>query len=189
MSVSPAIICSNALSLLQEDSILTLLDETVRARRCNQHFDVTRDAMLESHPWNFATHRVQLVAIDTPAPAFNFSYTFQLPSDYLKVQEVYPDYIEYAIESDRILADSSEVYIAYTRKLTDYNKYNPLFIYALQYQLASVMAPMFKHDYKIAQMYAAEADRWLSKAKSSDAQASRSKLVKSDDLIDARKVL
>jgi len=188
MSISDATICSNALGLLSEAPILSLLDESVRANHCNNFFAITRDALLEDHPWNFASGRVQLVAVSTPTPIFAYSYTFQLPTDYLKVQEVSPSYIEYAIEADRLLADASKVAIAYTRRLTDYSKYSPLFILALQYKMAALMAPLLKQDYKLATLYEQMYDLWIKRAKIADAQASRSKEATSDDLITVRKV-
>lgn len=188
MSISSATIASNALSLLGESGILTLLDESEKARLCNRHFDLLLNALLEDHPWNFATSRRNLVAVVTPTPVFGFSYTFQLPSDYLKIQEVSPTYMEYAIEGDKLLTTTSDAAIKYTKRITDLNKCNPLFLMGFEYQLASLLAPKLKSDYKLAQMYAGLAMQWLAKAKISDAQAERSKEVKSDDLIDVRKV-
>lgn len=188
MSISSATIASNALGLVGESSVLTLLDETERARICNRHFDPLLHALLEEHPWNFATKRVNLVAVVTPEPVFTFSYTFQLPTDYLKVQEVFPDYMEYAIEGDKMLTTTSTAAIKYTRRITDLNKCSPLFILGFTYQLASLIAPKLKSDYKLSQMYASLAMQYLAKAKMSDAQAERSKEVPCDTLIDVRKV-
>jgi hypothetical protein len=59
---------------------------------------------------------------------------------------------------------------------------------ALIYKLAAALAPKMKSDYKIAQLYEGLSAQWTAKAKISDAQASRSKEVKSDDLRDVRMV-
>jgi len=50
-------ICSNALRKLGDDPITSLTDDTERARLCNAFYEPTRDAVLRSHPWNFAIER------------------------------------------------------------------------------------------------------------------------------------
>ena len=186
--ISSASIASGALGLLGESPILSLLDESTKARYCALHFELIRDALLTSHPWNFAKKRVNLVAVSTPMPVFKYSYTFALPPDYLRMVELFPDYAEYEIQGDTLVTDTAEISIAYVYRMTDYAAYNPMFVMAFQYKLAAMLAPILKSDFKIAQAYESLWDFWDKKAKMMDAQDERSKEVKSDDLIEVRMV-
>ena len=188
MSTSAASIASSALSFLGEAAILTLLDESTRARLCNQHFEVIRDALLASHPWNFAKKRVSLVAVDTDAPVFDYSYTFALPSDYLRMVKVSPDWAEFEIQGADLVTDVADIDISYVHRMIDYGAYNPMFILAFEYKLAAAIAPVLKSDYKIAQAYEQMWQYWDRAAKIMDAQDERSKEAKSDDLIEVRRV-
>lgn len=186
--ISSASIASGALALVGESPILSLLDESARARYCALHFELLRDALLTSHPWNFAKKRVDLVAVSTPTPAFKYSYTFALPSDYLRMVETWPTYCEFEIQGDTVVTDCSSISIAYIYRMTDYAAYNPMFVVAFQYKLAAMLAPVLKSDFKIAQAYESLWEFWDKKAKIMDAQDERSKEVKSDDLIEVRRV-
>ena len=188
MSISSAVIASNALGFLGEAPVLTLLDETVRARLCNQHFEVLRDALLASHPWNFAKARVNLVAVSTPEPVFDYSYTFALPTDYIRMVKAWPEWAEFEIEGSNIVTDSSAFSLSYVRRFADYNAYNPLFVLGFEYKLAAAVCPVLKNNMKITQMMEELGEAWLLKAKIMDAQDEKSKEIKSDDLITVRKV-
>lgn len=188
MAISSATIASNALAFLGEHPILTILDESVRARLCNQHFEIVRDALLAEHPWNFPKARVTLAALSVTAPVFDYSYTFALPSDYLRMVKVFPDYAEFEIEGNTLVSDVSEIRIVYVKRLTDYNRYNPLFILAFEYKLAAAIAPVLKQDPKITEAMEMMGDKWLSKAKIADAQEERSVEVLSDELVTVRKI-
>jgi len=57
-------IANMALSLMGEATITSLSDSIAAARAMNLHFLPVRDALLRSHPWNFAQRRIALA----PAP-------------------------------------------------------------------------------------------------------------------------
>ena len=59
-------ICNMALSLVGSANVITTLDGvgSEENRQCFLHYEPTRDALLRSHPWNFAIKRTVLV---TPA--------------------------------------------------------------------------------------------------------------------------
>jgi hypothetical protein len=62
MAVTDVSIANMALSHVgQHNQIAALSDSTEAARQCNLHFEPVRDALLRSHPWNFAVKRVRLI--------------------------------------------------------------------------------------------------------------------------------
>jgi hypothetical protein len=75
-------ICNLAIQNLGGNYITSLTEGSEAAIECNLRFDTARRALLNMHPWNFATRRAAL-NVDTSAPAFNYLYQFTLPSDFL----------------------------------------------------------------------------------------------------------
>jgi hypothetical protein len=89
-SISTTALANRALGALGQNLRLTSFedDTSVEADICRAHF---WDAWLEelvAYPWNRATRRVALLALDE-APAFEFAHQYQLPADCLKVQSLY----------------------------------------------------------------------------------------------------
>lgn len=75
-------ICNMALQNLGANFITSITEDTARAIQCNLRYDIARKALLNMHPWNFAMRRAAL-NLNTSTPAFNYSYEFTLPSDFL----------------------------------------------------------------------------------------------------------
>lgn len=84
---SSVTICSNALVRLGDNPISSLQDATKAARACSNLYPAVRDAILREHPWNCARKRVILAPL-VDAPAFDYPYQFQLPSDWLRTIQV-----------------------------------------------------------------------------------------------------
>ena len=59
-------VCNLALIALGQQTITALSDENENARRCNKVYEPVRNALMESHPWNFAIKRSTLVNITKP---------------------------------------------------------------------------------------------------------------------------
>jgi hypothetical protein len=167
-------ICNVALIRCGADVITSLSQDTKGAKLCNVMYEPTRDALLRSHPWNFANRRVQLAASATE-PAFEFEYQFPLPSDYLKMQRVYEDYYGHRIESMNdgtkvLLSHSDEVFIEYTANITDPNLMDPLFRSALSLALATAICPALTENAKMTEGLSAQAADMLAMARTADAQ-------------------
>lgn len=139
-------ICSNALRRLGDSPITTLSDNTERARLCNAFYADARDAVLRSHPWNFAITRATLAQLSS-TPAYGYSYQYALPTDpyCLRVLEMeYSDYkfkIENSATEGRVLlTDESEAKILYIAKVTDPTKFDAMFVDTLTAKLAVDLA-------------------------------------------------
>lgn len=61
MAVTEVSICNMALSRVGHTTITALSDANDAARQCNLHYEPSRDALLRSHPWNFAVKRTRLI--------------------------------------------------------------------------------------------------------------------------------
>ena len=136
-------ICNAALGRLGEARILSLTDTGATARACALHFKMTRDAVLRSHRWNFASKRAALAEIST-VPLFGWDHAFQLPSDCLRVLEVNEsedgEGNPWVVEQDQLLTDEAAVNLVYVYRLEDASKFDPLFNEALACKLAEKLA-------------------------------------------------
>ena len=100
------------LDRLSEESILSTTDEKAVARWLNRNYPLQRDVLLQRHPWNFATARLQLAASLTK-PAFEWSFKYLLPEDCLRVMPVTADGkrnsppIPYVVEGIYIMTNKS----------------------------------------------------------------------------------
>jgi len=134
-------ICSNGLLLVGARPISSFGDDGDPALLCSNLWPSVRDAVLRSHPWNCAMKRVAL-APDAIAPAFDWSYRFQLPGDYLRAWVVGRDDESPAwqIEEGYIVMDDATCYLRYIKQLTDVTKYDSLLTLAMQSGMAAVLA-------------------------------------------------
>ena len=139
-------ICSNALRRLGDSPITSLTDNTERARLCNGFYADARDAVLRSHPWNFAITRATLAQLST-TPSYGYAYQYSLPTDpyCLRVLEMeYADYkfkIENSSTEGRVLlTDESTAKILYIARVTDTIKFDAMFTDVLIAKLAVDLA-------------------------------------------------
>ena len=139
-------ICANALRRLGDDPIVSLTDDTERARLCNAFYSEARDEVLRSHPWNFAITRQQLSQLST-TPLYQYSYQYALPTDpfCLRVLEMeYSDYvfkIEHLAGTGRVLlTDEGTAKIIYIARITDTAQFDSLFIDTLTAKLSVDLA-------------------------------------------------
>jgi len=122
---------------------MALADATNPARLCNTLYAPTRDELLRSHRWNFASTRVALTAL-VEKPAFGWAKQFTLPTDCLRVLsvngETEEETAEFIVEDGRLLTDELTAQIRYVKRVEDSTKFDSLFCDALAVLLASKMA-------------------------------------------------
>lgn len=135
MATSVVDICNNALIRIGSKTITSLTDGDKVANSCNTVYERTRDTLLRMHLWNFAMKRTQL-ASEQAAPAFGFSYSYPLPSDFIRVKQLDESDDPYKIEAGKLLTDASTVKLIYVSRIEDVAQFDPLFTEALVLLLA-----------------------------------------------------
>jgi hypothetical protein len=151
-------ICNFALDHLKQKQITAITGDNLptAAVICARHYDQTRRAVLESHPWNFAVTRKQLTP-DATAPLFGYSNAYNLPPDFIRLLTIGDDATGlitptelYQIEGGQLLTgaeftvDSSGTQnVRYIFDQTNVNKFSPLFIEILALEMALNMAYAF----------------------------------------------
>ena len=195
-------ICNLALSHLGDTATVASIDPpegSAQAEHCSRFYPVARDAMLELFNWKFATRRATLALLT--ADSWDWNYAYGKPADALKILAVLPanassddESAEFDIESDTsgttvILTDEEGASLKYIALVTDTIVFPPLFVMALSWQLASLLAgPILKGDAEAAEAkrYAGLAQAYLAQAAQSDANQRKVRPVHTPDWMAAR---
>lgn len=194
-------ICNLALSHLGDEATVASIDPpegSPQAGYCARFYPTARDALLEMHAWGFALRRVQLALLSNKWSSWQFAYA--RPSDTLKLLAVMPPGMPddfdtlpvgalssihgaqpYSAEVDAggrsvIYTDQADAVLRYTALVKDTTKFSPLFVMALSWHLASLLAgPILKGDVGAAEgkRCAAVMQQYLTQAITSDANQRR----------------
>ena len=160
-------ICNMALGKIGATRIIDLADTTENtppAIQCRLHFEQTRDALIRSHYWRFASGRAEL-AQDSTDPDFEWDSQFELPDDFERLKSVFGDNFtptgnttrSFAIEGQRLLTNEDTVSIRYIKKVTDPAEFDSLFVEVLILKLAiKLVAPLAGGAPKLQQGLATE---------------------------------
>ena len=136
---------NTALQLIKNSkTIVSLGDGTKESNACNVIYAELRDNLLAMHNWNFATKRLKLPRL-TNAPAFEWTYGYQLPSDFIRVSMLSDNSsgtgtVAYKIEGDQVNTDAADLYLKYVYQVTDPNLMIPSFRLALSKFISSYLA-------------------------------------------------
>jgi len=134
-------ICSEALGKIGEPVITDLAGADVRSKTCNLHYHSIRQMLLASHIWHFATVHCKCERALEP-PTFNWAYAYQLPSNFLKTSDIWPEMGKYEIAAGGIIyTNISDGYIRYVADLIEPYLFSKDFREALIYKLALAMHP------------------------------------------------
>lgn len=150
LSVSETSICNSALIKVGAATIASLSDGTKNANLCQEQYPKIRDQLLCAHPWNFALKRASLAPLPS-VPLFDYSNTFQLPADCLRVVRISDPVLEWKIEGSQLLTDSSSVLIKYISHVTDPTLFEASFLTALEFRLSSELAYAISQNATLAQ--------------------------------------
>jgi len=179
-------ICNSALIKLGAETINALSDDNKRARLCNNQYELIRDKLLFSHPWNFAVKRVELGQLAS-TPEFKFTKEYELPQDVLRVLDT--NLLigeEWAIENGKLLCDSDDCKIRYIAQITDESKFSLGFQEALAWELAEEMAYSITQSSRRVDQIKESKRRWLATSRTYDAQESSFSQVGADDWLVSR---
>jgi hypothetical protein len=147
-AISAVSIASSALVRLGDKAIISLTDDSDRARVMNTLYPTVLDAVLRAHRWNFAIARAALPAL-SDAPAWEYDNQFQLPAGAspaycirLLTTEAYELYqTPFVVEGRTVLTNAAApLKIKYIARITDPAQYDAMFVEALIARLAAEAA-------------------------------------------------
>ena len=103
-------------------------------------------------------------------PAHGFTFSLQLPSDFLRLWDVNDGARDYKIEGDQILINDSNPSLVYTRLVTDVTKFDSLFSRAFAVQLAKDLCIAITKSDERMKALEATWNSALSRARTTDSQ-------------------
>jgi len=157
--MGPTEICNMALARIGANRINDYGDDTdtqTEAIQCRTHYEQTAKALMRSHFWRFAKRRVQLTQ-DANDPAFQWSYAYLLPADFLRLIMVWdgtgePDgstRYHFELEGSLLLWDVSTCYIKYVRWVPEVPSWDPMFTEVMILKLARKLCIPLSQDVKV----------------------------------------
>ena len=146
-------IANRALTKLGSARITSLADDVKAARSITSCFDDLRDDELRSYRWQFAMKRTSLAALST-APAFGYTYQYQVPADFLRIDQVNDEFpqavldnyigtemLDWILEGNVILTDiEAPLKLRYIAQVTDPAQWDVCFREALASRIAMELA-------------------------------------------------
>lgn len=163
---SEADFLNGALGLIGAEPIENIDEGTTNANWCLTYWPQLRKSMIRSHHWNFAEDRGELVP-NVVVPPFEFSLSFQLPPDLLKITEFngfsvivppnstpyYWEYIQgrYKIAGRNLFTNDSQAFIVYLKDIENPDLWDAIFYQAAESWLASKLARPIRKDSRLAE--------------------------------------
>lgn len=153
-------ICNLALARLGDEATVASIDPpegSAQAEHCQRFYPIARDALLEMHDWSFATSRARL-ALLSGADTWEWQYAYAEPANVVRVLAILADDgsatddpqpfdRESTGTATKILTDQAEAVARCTFRVTDPNRFPPLFTDSLAWLLASMLAkPVVKGE-------------------------------------------
>ena len=176
-------ICNMALLALGTRTISSMDERTPEAVYCTQHYDLALEEVLRDHPWNFAQSRKRLAKVAMPEEwAREYSQAFAYPSDCLHLHTLITESGQksqaFAIAQHGgqtlVLANLSKPVAAYSARITDTSRYDPIFARALAAKLAChLVQSITKSGPNAGQAMEKAYALVLAKAKTADAREGR----------------
>jgi len=173
-----------ALRRLGCEPVGSISDDNKRAKVMNDLYDMARQSALGSYPWKFANTRA-LLTDNGNTPAFEYSYEFDLPADYLKAVREYND-TEFVREGDVLLCDSDELRLLYTQDIADETLFSAVFAKYMALVLAVDGSYALVQDKKLKTDIEAEMMRILDDARFNDSTESKAEDYEINDFTDVR---
>lgn len=160
-------IANRALFKLGAAPISSFEDTTEEGISIKSFYNQIRDELLSSHRWCFALERAELAPL-VDKPAFGYEFKYQLPSDFLRLEQVYNANFRYdlltyqfrgrspfSIEGNKILTDIGPVLqIRYLKRVSNSELFPPTFVNALADRIAFEFCERFTQNSNKAQLFA-----------------------------------
>lgn len=172
MALTAIALCSRALLKIGAGAIASFDEGTAEAEVAANLYPPLRDALLSSHPWNFASGQASLPRL-AATPVADFAYAYQLPADFLRALSAgiggSGQGLLYRIAENRLHANADAVVLTYIFR-PDETAFPPFFDQALIARLAAEFCiPLTESTARSEHLYRL-ADDEFRRAKLIDAQ-------------------
>lgn len=140
------LVANQALDRIGSKNFTYAVQTGVEALKCITIYTQTRNALLRSFEWSFASARKTL-SPEVNDPDFDWDYRFKLPDDFLRfksdygIDDSYAVDARFTIEGKYYLTNNDEVDLLYIKKVTNPDDFDPLFTEVLVLTLAKKLIP------------------------------------------------
>lgn len=151
-------------------------EDSVHAAQCRLHYEQTRDSLIRSYAWRFASGRATLTE-DSDTPDFEWEFQYPLPDDFMYLSSIYEgrfssiNFRSYKLEGNLLLTNESTMEIRYVKKVTDVSEFDPLFVKVLILLIADVLiGPLAGGDPRIQKKIDDSLDKLMPAVRALDGQ-------------------
>ncbi|MBF0355010.1 MAG: hypothetical protein HQL43_07235 [Alphaproteobacteria bacterium] len=188
MALSSIALCSRALLKIGASTIASFDEGTAEAEVAANLYPSIRDAMLSSHPWNFASGQTSLARLSA-APVADYAYAFQLPGDFLRALSAGVTGrgrgLDYRIAESRLHTDAEQVVLTYVFRPAE-TDFPPFFDSALIARLAAEFCAPITESTARAELLFKLAEDEFRRAKLIDGQQDTPTSIENFPLVDVR---
>ena len=161
--------------------IASLSESSPEAEQVSLVFDDVVKMVLREHPWTWAeAYTAPAALVAGPPDTVNWDYAFTYPTDAVKVLNIVNPLgrdkspVPFALATDGaggkiIMANVEEPCFRYTQLVTDASIYDPIFVWALSYRIAQIIAIPITGDRGIMRDMKSLADEMVGEASSENA--------------------
>jgi hypothetical protein len=172
MALSAIALCSRALLKVGAATIASFDEGSAEAEVAANLYPPIRDALISSHPWNFATGQTTLPRLAAD-PVADYAYAYHLPADFLRALSAgvggRGSGISYRIAENRLHTDAGAVVLTYIFR-PDELAFPPFFAQALIARLAAEFCIPLTESSTRAQLLYRLAEEEFRRAKLADGQ-------------------
>ena len=122
MNYTDVSLCSKALLKIGAQTITSFEDGTAESEVSANLYPLVRDSLLSSYPWSFAVSQKRLARLDM-TPVADYSYAYQLPTDYLRIISAGTGSrgkgAEYRVYENKIYTNNDELIITYISRVDE----------------------------------------------------------------------
>ena len=188
MALSGIALCSRTLLKIGASAIASFSEGTAESEVAANLYPSIRDALLSSHPWNFATGQTSLARL-TATPVADYDYAFQLPGDFLRALSAGVTGrgrgLDYRIAENRLHTNAQTVVLTYVFRPAEVD-FPPFFDAALIARLAAEFCAPITESTARAELLFRLAEDEFRRAKLIDGQQDTPSSIDSFPLVDVR---
>lgn len=189
MALSSIALCSRALLKIGAGTIASFDEGTAEAEVAANLYPSVRDALLSSHPWNFATGQATLARL-AAEPVADYAYAFQLPADFLRALSAgnggRGQGLDYRLAESRLHCNSDSMVLTYVFR-PDEREFPPFFDQTLITRLAAEFCiPLTESSTRAELLYKLAEDEFR-RAKLIDGQQDVPSSIASFPLVEVRR--
>ena len=188
MVLTDIALCSRALIRLGAQPISSFDDGSAESEICGALYDQSRDALLSSYGWNFATGQVELTPL-VETPLGEFSNVFALPNDFLRAMTAgtggQSTGLDYRIMRGKLYTNATSVMLTYIFRAEE-TEFPPFFDNVLIARLAAELCIPLTENTSRFETLTRLAEAEFARARQMDAQQDRPQKLKNFPLTDVR---